>query len=189
MKASVATGQAEEVWHNEPNDRMFGNIGNARLAGNYLVFPLNVGGGRGGGRGRGVAQAEEQPAGPVDEWDRYYSLNIAAPNSKPVLLTTTDGLIEDQTSVAISADSKTFYYSTNAGDIDRRHIWAVPVAGGTPQQLTTGTGIETWPVPLASGKLLATQSADWKRPQSVGLWKLGSDATCRSSTCIRPPPG
>ena len=91
-----------------------------------------------------------------------------------MLLTTTDGLIEDQTSVAISADQKTFYYSTNAGDIDRRHIWAVPVAGGTPQQLTTGTGIETWPVPLASGKLLATQSADWKRPQSVGLWKLGA---------------
>ena len=177
VKASVATGQAEEVWHNEPNDRMFGNIGNARLAGNYMVFPLNVGGGRGGGRGRGVAQAEEQPSGPVDEWDRYYSLNIAAPSSKPVLLTTTDGLIEDQTSVAISADQKTFYYSTNAGDIDRRHIWAVPVAGGTPQQLTTGTGIETWPVPLASGKLLATQSADWKRPQSVGLWKLGATAS------------
>jgi len=185
MKANVATGQAEEVWHNEPNDRMFGNIGNARLAGDYLVFPLNVGGGR-GGRGRGVQAPEPQPAGPVDEWDRYYSLNIAVPSSKPVLLTTSDGLIEDQTSVAVSGDQKMFYYSTNAGDIDRRHIWAVPVAGGTPQQLTTGTGIETWPVPLASGKLLATQSADWKRPQSVGVWRLGTTSSQPAQQYVYP---
>ncbi len=93
--------------------------------------------------------------------------------SKPVLLTTTDGLIEDQTSVALSADGKTFYYCTNAKDIDRRHIWAVPVAGGTPRQVTGGIGIETWPTPLASGKQLATQSADWKRPQSIGVWNAG----------------
>jgi dipeptidyl aminopeptidase/acylaminoacyl peptidase len=174
MKANVATGQAEEVWHNQPNDRTFATITSPRLAGDFLVFPQNVGGGR-GGRGRGAPQPEQEqpPAGPIDEWERYYSLNIAVPNSKPVLLTTTDGLIEDQTSVAISADRKTFYYSTNAGDIDRRHIWAVPVAGGTPAQVTKGRGIETWPVPLASGKILATQSADWKRPQSVGIWKLG----------------
>ena len=177
MKASVATGQTEEVWHNEPNDRLFGTITNPRLAGDYMVFPQNVGGGGRGGRGRSVPQPEQQPAGPVDEWDRYYSLNIAVPNSKPVLLTTTDGLIEDQTSVAISPDQKTFYYSTNAGDIDRRHIWAVPVAGGTPTQVTTGKGIETWPVPLASGKILATQSADWQRPQSIGLWRLSEGGT------------
>ena len=106
-----------------------------------------------------------------------------------MLLTTTDGLIEDQTSIALSPDGTTFYYSTNANDIDRRHIWAVPVAGGTPVQVTAGKGIETWPVPLASGKLLATQSADWKRPQSVGVWRLwtGIRARRRSSTCIRPP--
>jgi dipeptidyl aminopeptidase/acylaminoacyl peptidase len=168
MKASVATGEAEEVWHNEPNDRMLSNINNPRLAGNHLVFPFNVGGGRGG---RGAPQAE-QPAGPVDEWDRYYSLELK-PGAKPTLITTTDGLIEDQTSINLSPDGKTFYYSTNAQDIDRRHIWAVPVAGGTPTQITSGKGIETWPVPLASGKLLATQSADWKRPQSIGVWKLG----------------
>ena len=48
-------------------------------------------------------------------------------SARPVLLTTTDGLIENQTSVAFSADGKTFYYCTNAKDIERRHIWAVPV--------------------------------------------------------------
>ena len=163
MKATVATGEAEEVWHNEPNDRQFASINNPRLAGNHIVVPFNVGGGRGG------AQAPQ--AGVVDEWDRYYSLELK-PGAKPTLITTTDGLIEDQTSIAVSPDGKTFYYSTNAQDIDRRHIWAVPVAGGTPMRVTSGTGIETWPVPLASGRILATQSAGWNRPQSIGVWTL-----------------
>ncbi len=66
-------------------------------------------------------------------------------SARPVLLTTTDGLIENQTSVALSADGKTFYYCTNAKDIERRHIWAVPVTGGTPVQITTGEGVETYP--------------------------------------------
>ena len=172
MKAAVASGEAQEVWHNEPNDRIVSNITNARLAGDYVVFPLNPGfGGGRGGRG-----GQDAPAGPVDEWDRYYSLNIASPRSRPVLLTTTDGLIEAQTDVALSADAKILYYCTNAKDIERRHIWAVPVAGGTPQQVTTGSGIETYPTPLASGKTLATFSAGWKLPQSVGVWTLGSPA-------------
>jgi dipeptidyl aminopeptidase/acylaminoacyl peptidase len=176
-KAEVATGEAQEVWHNEPNDRLFNTFTNPQLAGDYVVFPLSTFGGRGGGRGRGDqsgAAPPQPPAGPQDEWDRYYSIHIATPNAKPVLLTTTDGLIEDQTSVALSADNKTLYYCTNAKDIERRHIWAVPVAGGSPVQVTTGHGIETMPAPLASGKALATMSADWKMPQSLGVWKLGS---------------
>jgi dipeptidyl aminopeptidase/acylaminoacyl peptidase len=110
----------------------------------------------------------------VDEWDRYYALNVMDPAARPVLLTSTDGLIEDQTSIALSADSKTFYYCTNAKDIERRHIWAVPVGGGTPVRITAGEGVETYPAPLASGKYLATLSASWNMPQSLGVWKLGS---------------
>jgi dipeptidyl-peptidase-4 len=174
MKADVATGDAREVWHNQPNDTLVNTFANLRLAGDYLVFPFNIGGGRGGRGARGAPQSAPAPTGPVDEWDRYYALNIASPDSRPVLLTTTDGLIEDQTSVAVSADGKTLYYCTNAKDIERRHIWAVPVAGGTPQQVTTGTGIETHPAPLASGRALVTLSADWKMPQSLGIWRLAS---------------
>ena len=176
MKADVATGEAEEVWHNQPNDRIANNLTTVRLAGDYLVFPNLAVGGRGGRGARGVAPAEPAPApdAPVDEWDRYYSVNITSRDARPVLLTTTDGLIEDQTSVALSPDKKTFYYCTNASDIERRHIWSVPVAGGTPRQVTTGHGIETLPIPLASGKSIATLSADWKMPQSLGLWSLTS---------------
>jgi dipeptidyl aminopeptidase/acylaminoacyl peptidase len=180
-KGNPETGEAAEIWHNEPNDRMFTNFTNVRLAGQHLLVPFNVGG---GGRGRGArgGQAPAAPTGPVDEWERYYSIDLSTPNAKPVLLTTTDGLIEDQTSVAVSADGKTLYYCTNARDIERRHIWAVPIAGGTPRQITTGEGIETYPAPLASGKTLATLSADWKMPQSVGIWPMTPAQTSTEST-------
>jgi dipeptidyl aminopeptidase/acylaminoacyl peptidase len=177
MKASVATGEAEEIWHNQPSDPIVTTITNLHLAGDYLVFTVNVAGGR-GGRGRGAAAAPPQPAprAPADEWDRYYSLKLTDSGARPLTLTTTDGLIEDQTSVALSPDATTLYYCTNAADIERRHIWAVPVSGGTPRQVTPGNGIETMPVPLASGKTLATLSADWNMPQSLGIWTLGSSA-------------
>ena len=120
-KADVTTGDAQETWHNQPNDALAANIGNAHLAGDLVIFPFNVGGGRGGRGGRGgapvsatPAAAPETPAAPVDEWDRYYSLNVMDAAARPVLLTTTDGLIENQTSIAFSADGKTFFYCTNA---------------------------------------------------------------------------
>ena len=174
MKADVITGEAREVWHNQASDPVVTNVANPKLAGDYLVFAVNAGGGR-GGRGRGIVPALPPPAvasGPQDEWDRHYSVKLGDPGTRPLRLTTTDGLIEDQTSVALSADARTLYYCTNAEDVERRHIWAVPVDGGTPRRVTTGTGIETMPVPLASGKFLATLSADWKMPQSLGIWSL-----------------
>lgn len=165
--ATVADGRGREVWHNTPGDRMFGTIANMRAAGDFMIFPLTPGG---GGRGQNSAAPTSAPA---DEWDRYYSINTAVPNASPVLLTTTDGLIEDPTYTAISADGRTFYYCTNARDIERRHIWSVPAGGGVPRQVTTGNGIETGPTPLASGKTLATLSTSWNMPQSLGIWPVG----------------
>ena len=184
-KADVSTGDAQETWHNQPNDALVANLGNPRLAGDLVIFPFGIGGGRGGGGGgRGArggtagraGAAPQTPPAPADEWERYYALNVMDPAARPVLLTTTDGLIENQTSIALSADNKTFYYCTNAKYIERRHIWADPAAGGTPVQITTGDGIETYPAPLASGKYLATLTANWNLPQSVGVWKLGTQA-------------
>ena len=182
-KADVTTGDSRETWHNQPNDAIASNLGNVHLAGEHVIFQFVVAGGRGGrgGRGRGAVPAAtpEAPATPEaqalakDEWERYYSINITDASARPVLLTTTDGMIENQTSVAVSADGKTFYYCTNAKDIELRHIWAVPTVGGTPAQITTGDGSETSPAPLASGKYLATLSASWNFPQSVGVWKTG----------------
>ncbi len=174
-KADATTGDAQEVWHNLPNDPIASNIMNPRLAGEYIVFQQATGGRGGGGRRGGGPAVPDAPAPPVtDEWERYYSLDVLHSSARPVLLTKTDGMIEDQTAVNLSADGKTFYYCTNAKDIERRHIWTVPVTGGTPVQLTTGEGVELYPAPLASGKFLATLSASWNMPQSIGIWKTPS---------------
>jgi dipeptidyl aminopeptidase/acylaminoacyl peptidase len=148
MVADIATGKIREFWHSEPNDRVFSGITNIRWAGESVIFPAVV---------------------PNDEWDRYYAINVAATNSAPVQLTTTNGLIEDATSVALSPDGRTLYYCTNAGDIERRHIWAVSTSGGTPRQLSTGDGVERDPTPLASGKKLAVLYFNAAQPASVGI--------------------
>lgn len=175
-RGDITNNKAELIWHPESGDR-FMTLPNYQLAGDHLVFNGSGGGGRGGGGGAAAFGANAPTAGQgrggapaVDEWDRYYSLSLASPTSKPVLLTTTDGMIENPDDVAFSADGKTMFYCTNAKDIERRHIWAVPVAGGDPKQVTTGTGIETYPAPLSSGKSLATISATWNMPNSVGVW-------------------
>ena len=104
-----------------------------------------------------------------DDFERYYTLNVTSPSARPVMLTTTNGLIEDATSVAFSPDGRTLYYCTNANDIEKRHIWAVPTSGGTPRQVSTDGGIETYPQPLASGKQLAVLYFDARTPASIGL--------------------
>ncbi len=190
-KANASTGEAQEIWHNQKGDTIAGTMTNPRLAGDYVIFPFVApgAGGRGGRGGRGAAargaaaakgapemKEPPKPEAPVDEWDRYYAVNVTDPAARPILLTPTNGLIENQTSIALSADGKTFYYCTNAKDIERRHIWSVAVSGGTPVQITTGDGVETSPTPLGSGKYLATLSADWNLPQSVGVWNLGGVA-------------
>ena len=148
LVADVSTRSARELWHNAPNDSTFPAIQRLLWAGDRILVPVS----------------------PLnDEWERYYSLDADASTAKPVLLTTTNGLIEDATSAAVSADGKTFYYCTNASDIERRHIWSVPTAGGTPQRISTGDGIETSPQPLASGKQLAVLYFDASTPASVGL--------------------
>ncbi len=165
--ADAVSGTATETWHPENGDR-FTTLPPLQLAGDYVVFSGNTGGGgRGGG---GLGQGAAASPGAPDEWDRFYSLHYTDPASKPVQIISTDGMIEDATSWIMSQDGTTFYYCTNATDIERRHIWAVPVAGGTPRQVTTGTGIETYPAPLASGKGLVTLSASWNMPQSLGIW-------------------
>ena len=146
MVADVATGVAKEVWHNAPRDTMFTSLNNMQWANNEVVFPVTV---------------------LHDDWERWYSLSVDG--GTPVRLTTTDGLIEDATSIALSGDGKTFFYCTNYNDIERRHIWSVPTTGGTPKQISLGRGIETAPQPLASGKSVAVIYADARTPASIGI--------------------
>ena len=154
MVADVATGKAKEFWHNQPNDRTFNGINSFQWADEHVVF---------------TAQR------PNDEWDRYFSVSIDSPQPEPVLLTTTDGLINDSVAdrtfvtTAFSKDGKTFYYCTNAKDIEKRHIWAVPTSGGTPVQISTDDGVEVSPTPLASGKQIAVLYFNAAQPASIGI--------------------
>lgn len=154
MVADVATATAREVWHNAPGDRLYGGMSSIAWAADRLVFPLNP---------------------PNDESERYYSMS--ASGGEPVQLTTTNGLIENPSMVALSPDGKTFYYATNANDIERRHIWAVPTAGSTaPHQVSTGSGVEVFPAPLANGKQVAVLYFDYRTPASVALVSIAGGA-------------
>ncbi|MGH7594044.1 MAG: S9 family peptidase, partial [Gemmatimonadales bacterium] len=149
MIADATTGAAHELWHNGSDDKVFTSVNRLYWEADHLVFPLSS---------------------PSDEWNRYYSITVRDAGARPVMLTTTDGLIEDATSAAFSADGRTLFYCTNAKDIEHRHIWAVPTAGGAaPHQVSTGDGIETYPAPLASGRTIAVLYADARRPQSMAL--------------------
>ena len=55
-------------------------------------------------------------------------------------------------------------YSSNQGDIDRRHIWRVGVSGGKPAPVTSGTGLEWSPVQTSDGKAIAILRSDAKVP-------------------------
>jgi dipeptidyl-peptidase-4 len=162
MVADVASGKAREFWHNQPNDRVFSTVNAIQWAGDHVVF---------------TAQR------PNDEWDRWFSVSVNSPAPEPVLLTSTDGLINDGVAdrtfmtTTVSRDGKTFYYATNAKDIEKRHIWAVPVAGGTPRQISTDDGVEVSPTLLSDGKSMAVLYFGAEQPASIGIVPVDGGST------------
>ena len=58
-------------------------------------------------------------------------------------------------------------FSTNQGDIDRRHIRRVSVLGEKGATVTTGEGLEWSPVELSGGHGIAMLHSDWKRQRAL----------------------
>ena len=137
------TGEAREVWHNAADDEIHREVRSVIWAGDHIIF-----------------QAEP------DGWRRYYSVAAAGGTTSPVELTPGDGIAEY---ISLSPDGRTLFYATNAGDIDRRHLWRVPTSGGDARQLTHGDGIETYPAALASGSHVAVMYADASQPLTVAV--------------------
>ena len=89
----------------------------------------------------------------ASEQDGRNHLYSVAMGGTPTLLTPGDFDVED---VLISPDNAMLIYSSNQDDVDRRHLWRVPVAGGKPQQaLTSGETMEWTPVVTGDGKSIA----------------------------------
>ena len=83
---------------------------------------------------------------------RNHLYSIATSGGTATLLTPGDFDVEQ---VTLSSDKNSLLYTSNEGDVDRRHLWRVAVAGGTPPNaLTSGETIEWSPVETGDGKSL-----------------------------------
>lgn len=85
----------------------------------------------------------------------------------------------------LSADSAAVILSSNQGDIDRRHLWRVPVDGSTPPvALTEGDGIEWEPVSLGDGVVAFLASG----PTTPARAEILVDGRRRALAEDSPPP-
>ena len=148
---NVQTGEAKEVWKAAPgrgsifwDDNPIADNLLWWAAGNQLVFPYEK-----------------------DGWQHLYALDIEKGTTR--LLTPGNGEVEN---VTLSADKQIIYYTTNSGDIDRRHIWKVNVSDVRAELLTKGNGIEWSPVIIDNGIALLHSSAT--KPAWPAVWQNGT---------------
>jgi dipeptidyl aminopeptidase/acylaminoacyl peptidase len=120
--ADAATGKGSLVWRAKEGT---GSVFRGVTARNQLLW---------GTDGRIVFPWE------ADGWTHLYA--VPAAGGAAVLLTPGEFEVED---VDLKRGGREVVYSSNQGDIDRRHLWKVAVSGGPPAAVTSGTGIEVAP--------------------------------------------
>jgi dipeptidyl aminopeptidase/acylaminoacyl peptidase len=81
--------------------------------------------------------------------------------------------------VAITPNGEALIYSSNQDDIDRRHLWRVNIGSAGPQRITSGMGIEYWPVVSADGGAIAFQATGARVPPHIEVLRLGASAPQR----------
>jgi dipeptidyl aminopeptidase/acylaminoacyl peptidase len=138
--ADTETAQARELWHSgkEMNDSL------PPFAADSLKFAE-------GGR---IVFCSEQDG-------RNHLYIVYADSGKSALLTPGDFDVED---VSLAPDNTSLFYTSNAGDVDRRHIFKIMLAWFDPVpkpgmvtthfNITSGPTIEWHPLMLADGKTL-----------------------------------
>jgi dipeptidyl aminopeptidase/acylaminoacyl peptidase len=94
-----------------------------------------------------------------DGWTHLYS--VPAMGGEAQILTPGEFEVEY---VSLSADGRQMIYNSNQDDIDRRHIWRVPAAGGHPTPVTRGGGVEWSPVTTGDGTSVAFFRSDARKP-------------------------
>ncbi|HUS11077.1 MAG TPA: prolyl oligopeptidase family serine peptidase [Pyrinomonadaceae bacterium] len=152
--ANVETGIGREIWK---ADKDAGSVFRNIVAEDQLVWSSND---------RIVFPWEK------DGWTHLYSVSVSSTSrsAKPVLLTPGEFEVEH---VSASPDGNEIIYSSNQADIDRRHIWRVPAAGGQQPAAITGStrgnGIEWSPVATSDGKAVAFFHSDARRPGRAAI--------------------
>ena len=66
--------------------------------------------------------------------------------------------------VRLARDGRSLLFNSNQGDIDRRHLWRVAAAGGTPVAVTSGEGIEWSPQELSDNAGIVALRSSSRRP-------------------------
>jgi len=107
-----------------------------------------------------------------DGWQHFYSVPIAG--GKASLLTPGDFEVAQ---ASMSGDRKLLVFGSNQGDLDREHVWKVSFAdngsNSHPEALTSGKGIETYPVVASDNTTVAVLRSDAHLPLRAAIVKPG----------------
>ena len=168
--ADVKTGQARQVWKADAGygSAFQGVVSDSQLywaAGDRLVFPWEK-----------------------DGWNHLYSVPAAGGPStgsgpsraesrdgKATLLTPGNFEVEY---VNIAPDRSRMIYNSNQDDIDRRHVWTVPVDGGArPSRVALKSTGSEWQPSITSDGTVAMLHADSTMPPHVVRKSVEGDAS------------
>lgn len=139
--ANVSTGEGHEVWKAEPGR---GSVFRA-LDGNRQLFWTTV--------GHLIFPWEG------DGWLHFYALPAKGGTAR--LLTPGEFEVE---SAAISPNRAWVIFSSNQGDIERRHLWRISATSSAPAPVTSGKGIEVYPVVGSDSSTVAVLRSDTRIP-------------------------
>lgn len=120
-------------------------------------------------------------ASEMDGWMRLYS--IGANGGQTTALTPADCEWEH---AAFTPDRREIIYSSNCGDIDRRHLARAPAAGGASTAITTGDGIEWAPAVTGDGKTVFYAASDARRPAMPFVKPLADGAASMLAAELLP---
>lgn len=146
--ADVKTGQARQVWKADPGygSAFQGVVSDNQLywaAGDRLVFPWEK-----------------------DGWVHLYSVAAGSGDGKATLLTPGNFEVEY---VNIAPDRTRMIYNSNQDDIDRRHIWTVPVDGSSrpARNAFAANGSEWQPAMTSDNHVVALHAGSQTPPHVV----------------------
>ena len=144
--ADVATGKGREIWH---ADAGRGSVFHEIVAENQLLW----------GAGSQIVFPWES-----DGWAHLYAVSASGGTAK--LLTPGNFEVEY---VALSENREEIVFSSNQGDINRRHVWRVSPSGERLAAVTTGSGIETAPVMASDNRTIVLLHSDAHMPMRPAI--------------------